>query len=115
MKELGIRQLAAAECAGMEADPKYKEILRLDHMLDKAGIYHELVRNWNGWCIIYYGHGDNHVSDAIEHRGSYGQEEDKLEIMGLASDGLDVEGWLTAEDVFVRWNKHWIETADSEQ
>ena len=39
-----------------------------------------------------------------EHDGSYGRTDDKLELMGLLtkeeSECDEVEGWLTAEDVF---------------
>ena len=109
MKEFGILQLSRCKCGGEEADKKYKEILRLDKMLDEANIYHELFRIWDGWGIIYYGHGDTCISDAVEHRGSYGSANDKLEIMGLVDeDCIDsVQGWLTAENVFERWGKNW--------
>ena len=109
MKDTGVQWLARLTADGKSVNPKYKEILRLDKMLDLAGIYHELLRHADGWEIIYYGIGDTHISDAIEHYGSYGQEDDKLEIMGLTSEGYDVEGWLSAEDVFTRWKNHWME------
>lgn len=48
--------------------------------------------------------------DAIEHYGSYGKDEDKLEIMGLLTPDEEehdsVLGYLTAEDVFERIRKH---------
>lgn len=110
MKDCGIRYLAN-ESYAEKVKPEYKEILKLDKMLDVAGIYHELVRNWDGWEIIYYGHGEEKVSDAIEHHGSYGEDADLLEIMGLTDDGYDVQGYLSAKDVFDRWSKHWEETA----
>ena len=44
---------------------------------------------------------------------SYGHEEGLLEIMGLLtreeSEDDDVVGWLTAEDVFKRIKKDWME------
>lgn len=46
-----------------------------------------------------------------EHDGSYGRTDDKLELMGLLtkeeSECDEVEGWLTAEDVFNRISKHY--------
>ena len=109
MKKYGILQLSRCISGGEEANEKYKEILRLDKMLDEAGIYHELFRIWDGWGIIYYGHGDNEVSDAVEHKGSYGHSDDKLEIMGLVDDDIcdSVQGCLSAKNVFDRWKKHW--------
>ena len=40
-----------------------------------------------------------------------------LEIMGLVDEeevGDSVEGWLTAEQVFERWQKHWLENHSGE-
>lgn len=49
----------------------------------------------------------------IEHEASYGHSEDKLEIMGLLTDeelqNDDVVGHLSAEEVFSRIQKHFIE------
>lgn len=44
--------------------------------------------------------------DAICHPGSYGYEQGLLEVMGVPVVGHgDVEGWLTADQVFERWQK----------
>lgn len=47
--------------------------------------------------------------DAICHPGSYGYEEGLLEVAGdpvASPDALDsVEGWLTADEIFARWQK----------
>lgn len=89
-----------------ELDESYTEILKLDELLTDAGIDHELSRFWDGWQIIYYKDGVR-ISDAIEHYGSYGHEEDLLEIMGLVEIEDDtVEGYLTADEVFKRYYKH---------
>lgn len=50
---------------------------------------------------------EKRISDAICHDGSYGREKGLLEMMGLTEDN-DVEGWLTAEQVFEKWHKHWL-------
>lgn len=55
--------------------------------------------------IIAYGDAQrkDRIWDAICHRGSYGYEEGKLEIMGRIVNKEDsVEGFLTAEEVIQR-------------
>lgn len=109
MKPYGISNLKMTQCDGHRVDDQYQEILKLDRMLDEAGIYHELFRILDGWGVIYYGHGDDYVADAVQHYASYGGPADKLEIMGLCDEdcGDSVQGWLTAENVFDRWKRHW--------
>lgn len=49
MKEKGVRIASDLNIDGMwRANEKYREILKLDKMLDNAGIYHELIRYWDG-------------------------------------------------------------------
>lgn len=43
---------------------------------------------------------------------SYGHENGLLEIMGLTDDDDDVQGWLTANDVFARIYTDYINSAD---
>lgn len=92
-------------------NPSYMEILKLDKMLTEADIPHTLDRFMDGWQICYPCRMHNSiVMDAIEHYGSYGNCDDKLEIMGLLipeeAQWDSVVGWLTAEDVFERIRKH---------
>lgn len=51
------------------------------------------------------------VCSVIQGYGTYGAENDLLEIMGLLTDEEEkddsVAGYLTAKDVFVRINKHY--------
>ena len=51
------------------------------------------------------------VCSVIEHDGSYGREQDLLEIMGLLTDEEyehdEVVGFLSAENVFERIKKHY--------
>ena len=91
---------------------KFKfQILRLGSMLQAANIPFELRDCWEGYQICYPSIA-NCISDAVCHGFSYGHEKGLLEIMGLVNEeevGDSVEGWLTAEQVFERWQKHWLE------
>lgn len=92
-------------------DSNYQEILKLDRMLTDASIPHTLDRIFDGWQVCYPTREEQElVMDAIEHYGSYGKDEDKLEIMGLLTPDEEehdsVLGYLTAEDVFERIRKH---------
>lgn len=92
-------------------DSNYQEILKLDRMLTDASIPHTLDRLFDGWQVCYPAREQPElVMDAIEHYGSYGKDEDKLEIMGLLTPDEEehdsVLGYLTAEDVFERIRKH---------
>ena len=97
-------------------DSKYKAILKLDSMLTKAGIPHTCKKIMDGWQVIYPEPGENRIADAIEHFGSYGNEEDLIEIMGLLTpeelENDRVLGYLTAENVFKRIKSHWEGSAN---
>lgn len=89
-----------------------REPLRLASMLLAHDIPFEIGELFDG-LIIWYPSQINEVSDAICHSGSYGRNDGLLEIMGLVDEeavGDEVEGWLTAEEVFERWSRHWAET-----
>ena len=96
-------------------NPSYKEILKLNTMLDNAKIPHRTHRLDDGWQVIYAPyHPDSWVADAIETRYSYGVNYDLLELAGrlLTEEELkydSVVGGLTAKDVFERISKHWEE------
>ena len=96
-----------------DLNPKYREILKLHAMLMEHDIPHIVRRSFDGWQVCYpVSRPDAEcVIDAIEHRGSYGQESDLLEIMGLLTPEEEeydaVCGYLTAENVFERIKKHW--------
>ena len=97
----------------------YKEILRLKEMLEKANIPFEFTDDFFGAkrtankflstrrFYPAYQIRLNKYLDVIEHFGSYGQENDLLEIMGgLTIEELEndsVLGFLTAEEVFKRF------------
>ena len=89
-----------------------KQAIRLASMCLANNIPFEIAEYWDGFLIGYPSLGQDRVSDAVCHSGSYGREQGLLEIMGLVNTeevGDSVEGWLTAEEVFARWNKHWLE------
>ena len=96
-------------------NPSYKEILKLNTMLDNAKIPHIMRRLDDGWQVIYTPyHPDSLVAYAIEARYSYGADDDLLELAGrlLTEEELkhdSVVGGLTAKDVFERISKHWEE------
>ena len=94
-------------------DPKYQEILKLHAMLLDKDIPHEINRDIDGWHIHYPCFGRERVLSAVEFKGTYGAEKDLIEIMGLLTPGeflMDsVKGYLTAEDIFNRINKHYEE------
>ena len=98
-------------------DIKFKfQALRLCSMLQAANIPFEIRNCWDGYQVCYPSI-EGRISDAICHSGSYGYQQGLLEIMGLVDEeevGDSVEGWLTAEQVFERWHKHWLENHSEE-
>lgn len=89
----------------------FKEILRLKKMLEEKHIPFVFKENFGGYQIVYPGYNKEMICSVIEHCGSYGREEDKLEIMGLLTEEeyeIDsVKGYLTAEEVFGRIINDW--------
>lgn len=96
------------------------EIHKLHEMLTEAGIEHEFRERARkedkpfyekcgidlGYqVIVYYPDGERMIS-AIEGYGTYGVEQDLIEIMGLLTPEEEecdsVVGYLTAEEVFRR-------------
>lgn len=90
----------------------YNEILKLKEMLQNNGIPFEIDNMFGGYTIKYPSF-EECVCSVIEHNGSYGHDDDKIEIMGLLTDEEyeedTVVGWLTANDVFDRIKKHYEE------
>lgn len=82
------------------------EMTTLIDMLTSANIPFELRTDacGNKNNQIYYPSYESRTCDVICHEYSYGGREGLLEIMGLVDDEIcdDVEGWLTAENVFAR-------------
>ena len=92
-------------------DERYTEIIKLHDMLITAEIPHEFKRIMDGWQVIYPADGPERVMDAVQNFGSYGADENLLEIMGLLTPEEEkhdtVLGYLTAKDVFDRIQEHW--------
>ena len=109
---------------------EFNEIKKLDKLLTDANIPHEFEEDeiLGGGQLVYYGPkgkptpepgtymgaGIGAVCSAIENGGSYGNEEDLIEISGLLTDEEyeenSVKGYLTADDVFKRIKAHWEST-----
>ncbi len=88
--------------------PENNEMDKLIPMLCKADIPFDLAIHMGRPQIIYPSI-EKHVCDAVLHWGSYGRENGLLEIMGLCDAEDDVEGWLTADEVFDRILDHYFD------
>lgn len=103
---------------GYILNESYTEILKLDKMLSEANIPHSLERFMDGWQVCYP-KSENRIADAIEHRGSYGNTANLLELMGLlTSEELEhnaVVGGLTADEVFKRFKEHYENTVKEKE
>lgn len=91
----------------------YKEIYKLRNLLDSVGIPYVFENGFlNGAALAYPNRNEGEfVCSVIEHDGSYGRNDDKLELMGLLTEEErsydEVVGYLTAEDVFSRIRNHY--------
>lgn len=75
----------------------YSEILKLKMMLEKERIDFEFYRSHDGYQMKVYN------NSIIEHCGSYGHEDNLIEVMGsCSSKDDDIEGYLTADVIFDR-------------
>ncbi|MDE6946242.1 MAG: hypothetical protein K2P14_03545 [Anaeroplasmataceae bacterium] len=114
----------------MKTSQKYKEIFKLKRMLEKENIpfefsegfgydYDDLVKKLypelcEHYQICYPSKGENQWISVIEGFGTYGGEQDRLEIMGGFTPwekfkyGDSVIGFLTANNVYKRIKKHYI-------
>lgn len=87
-----------------------KEIIRLKGMLEKENIPFEFAerKEMEGYQIGYPKlPPGNCVCSIIQHKYSYGNDVNLIEIMGLSHYDDDVEGYLSAEDVFERIKRHY--------
>lgn len=89
-----------------------KEIFKLKDMLEQLGIAFEFSEDkiMQGYQIVLFDEEGDVVVSVIQHRGSYGNNHNKLEIMGLLTDeelcNDSVVGWLSADNVFNRIKKY---------
>ena len=86
---------------------KYTEILKLKKMLEDANIPFSFRSNhFDGYQICYPEAGEKRVCSVVQFSGSYGCNDNLLEIMGLLTESEsiddDVVGSLSAENVFER-------------
>lgn len=82
-----------------------REIERLVKMLENSNIPFELTDDVmdNSDNQVWYPNHNEHICDVICHEYSYGGTDSYLEMMGLSENEYDdVEGWLTAEEVYNR-------------
>lgn len=88
-----------------------KEIERLVKMLENNNIPFELTDDVmdNSNNQVWYPNYSKNICDVICHEYSYGGRDGYLEIMGLTQNEDDVEGWLTAEEVFNRIYKDYFD------
>lgn len=85
------------------------EINKLAEMLEAEHIPFERYVDGTAGAYRYhilYPAYIGHVCSVIQGYGTYGNDDNMLEAFGLTADD-DVEGWLTAQDVFGRIKKHW--------
>lgn len=82
------------------------EMEKLIKLLESANIPFETDTVF-GTAQVCYPNCENVVCDAICHQYSYGFEKGLLEIMGLTHNGDNVEGFLTAQQVFNRIQVHY--------
>ena len=101
---------------------KYTEIFKLKSMLEESNIPFEfnIIRNKYDFLyglderyqICYPKCGKDRKCSIIQGTGTYGEEQDLLEIMGLLTETEEeydsVAGYLTAEDVFNKIKKDYM-------
>ena len=89
-------------------------MITLIDKLQSAGIPHEVTvqTEFNNALHICYPSQKHRACSVICNEYSYGGKEGLLEIWGLADRFADVQGWLTANDVFTRIYTHYINSAD---
>lgn len=81
------------------------EMKKLAAGLVEKGIPFKFRKLFDGYQLVVRDDNGKSLWDAICHRGSYGHEVGRLEIMGniVSPDVRDeVEGYLTAEDILAR-------------
>lgn len=103
----------------MKTSESYQEIIRLHDMLTADNVPHTFRKLHDGWQVSYPCHWaeGERVCSAVQHRISYGHENDLLEIMGLLTaeeeEDDNVLGWLTADDVYLRIISHYQNTQEA--
>lgn len=100
----------------------YKEIFKLKVMLDNANIPYEFLdRSWvllnkiehpSYQIIVYKQNSEDRLISVVEGYGTYGEQEDLLEIMGCLTEKEEQEdrvlGHLSADEIFERIKKNYF-------
>jgi hypothetical protein len=83
-----------------------KEIFRLKEMLEKENIPFVFIEREEvkGYQIFKTRMGEI-IFSVVQHKYSYGNDVNLLEMWDMSKD--DVEGYLSAEDVFERIKEHY--------
>jgi len=89
----------------------FTQIFKLKEMLHQANINYSFIPRieQGGYQIILYNKTDtSRLADGVTHRFSYGNNKGLIEIMGALTleeyEGDRVLGYLTADEVFERFN-----------
>lgn len=91
------------------------EMMKLVELLKNSAVPHEITKDSHYNCVqVWYPNRRNVISDAICNDVSYGYDEGLLEIMGLTKNEDEVEGWLSADEVFNRWRAHYENTKEED-
>lgn len=84
--EMVLNSLLGMTDRAESINDKYKEILVLEKMLEENDIPYTKEPLFGGWHICYPTNSGSRVCSVVEHNGSYGREDDLLEIMGLLTE-----------------------------
>lgn len=86
---------------------RYQAIQRLHKELDDRGIPHDFHELFDGYqiCVPKDHRKNNCEGDAIQNFGSYGAEEDLIEVYGFSLE--DPDGYLTVDEALEYFEKWW--------
>ena len=86
---------------------RYQAIQRLHKELDNRGIPHDFHVLFDGYqiCVPKDHRKNDFEGDAIQHFGSYGAEEDLIEVYGFGLE--DPDGYLTVAEALEYFEKWW--------
>jgi hypothetical protein len=86
---------------------RYQAIQRLHKKLDDRGIPHDFHELLDGYqiCVPKEHRKTGWEGDAVQNFGSYGAEEDLIEVYGFSLE--DPDGYLTADEALEYFEKWW--------
>jgi len=85
--------------ARMEENLDYTEIKRLHELLEDDGLEHEFIRLFDGWQVLIFSDSELHMISCVQHFGSYGHEQNLIEMAGYKVDEGD-QGFLSADECY---------------